>query len=670
MTDFISRSKPYSTPNLLSKLLTLIFLLECFATGFSQQHDTRAVLNIDGGIKELSVSTNNQLWLTSARGQMYHSPGTMNNWSYEKEVAPDARSFIKPTLERITFFNADTAIMTGYIQSNAETRESSGYYLTCNGGKSWELKDFGKDEWIYDVFVDPTGKAWMGGSDGNILYSKDFGQSWKTRRSPFNSSTRMNSIYMVNANVGIAGALENKLYSTKNNWSSSKKIDTPFDQGMYQKSGTGYTDHRIHKVRSWKNHWVVKQLNHIYYTSKDKIEWKAFDQELHDFDVDPETGELFALTHKGYFVRIASNGTFYQLHNSPKKFLSKDFKVRKGKIFGLDMSNGVFELSENSFSHSIPYTVAHKIRKPMVVKEGADSFYGVSDRHLYRSDDAEKGWHRIAFLDRPVLDFFFESDTGLVLWNSQGENHYFDLNCQQLSPYRHKEPFKEFLQHPIEVFEITSGSAGCYHRLENRVRYSPFEDKQLITMNVQEIEGGEEDSKSWRNVIESEALLTILQSISASPYAFPQIQEFNITEEEKQSFRELITQRKEQIKDQDSPEIALLDTAIVDRIDSLSSSDLKQLLHQNEGIAMNLSAWFKMAIVNSNGDRLEFTNEQFQFSPWHLPWQVELNGKHFYCYNLGLSQFIKTCIPPSFEGASAFDNSSLFEEVLYLRPGL
>ena len=54
--------------------------------------------------------------------------------------------------------------------------------VTSDGGKNWETRSISYYHWE-SVHMNPSGKAWAVGGDGNILYSTDWGNSWTTQES-------------------------------------------------------------------------------------------------------------------------------------------------------------------------------------------------------------------------------------------------------------------------------------------------------------------------------------------------------------------------------------------------------------------------------------------------------------------------------------------------------
>ena len=213
------------------------------------QKDLNSELEISGSIRGFAVSPSEKLWLVSAAGEAVRCDHLGDNWHYVRpfcEMKKDY-SLFDNNLDNVTFFNEDTALITGYISQTKEAlSKKNGYYRTTDGGKTWSSMDFGGSSWIYDIFVDPHGHAWMGGSSEDMYYSEDYGVTWKTIPRPFGKN-RIMSIYMEDGTNGITAS--NHLYVTQDNWRSSQTIPSPSDQKKYTNDPKDYRlDNRLNKI--------------------------------------------------------------------------------------------------------------------------------------------------------------------------------------------------------------------------------------------------------------------------------------------------------------------------------------------------------------------------------------------------------------------------------------
>jgi hypothetical protein len=195
------------------KNIFLLIILFLATTVFGQTKDRRAELEVTGRVEEISVSPDGKIWLTTAVGKTYYCDDIDSNWHYGKPIyfSKDMFYNFAPTLERISFFNKDTAIITGYISFDEDGLEKNGYYYTKDAGATWELRNYGGDSWIYSIYTDKSGNAWMGGLYEELYYSNDFGITWKTKKLPYKLSDRTYGIFMCDSQNGIASSDANEI---------------------------------------------------------------------------------------------------------------------------------------------------------------------------------------------------------------------------------------------------------------------------------------------------------------------------------------------------------------------------------------------------------------------------------------------------------------------------
>lgn len=649
---------------------TFCFLTLLLAsTAFGQVRDRRAELDIQGRVNEISVSPDEKIWLTSATGKTYYTNNIDSNWHYGQplfENDPNGYNWNEPHLDRITYFNTDTAIMTGYIAFNQKTYRKNGYYLTKDAGKTWEARDYGGDAWIYCAVADKNGNAWMGGSSGEIFFSDDFGRDWKKLNSPYNSSTRVHSIFMSTSTYGISGALANAIYLTNNNWKSCTKIETPFDQQKYVYDAPGYTDHRIENIIIWGKYFVVEQDGRIFYTESGKIDWKTFPVKIHDFELDPDSQTLLAVTDSLTIVSFTSPTEFESYINQKLSFLPIDLQIVNHSLFVLSGGYNVCKVNKSGVIRSIPVTTDKPIAEPQIVKHGMRLKWGANGHHVYLADDST-GWYRENVLDFSIVDMMLVSDSVAIFWNGYG-NYLYSLKDHTAKKYIPELPLKSFLASPIKTFSISSGSHGCFHSTSNGVNYirakdSTFEAASYVDNNFQG-----QGSTTFKNNVSADALYNALVAINSKPSAIPSLKDFQITKDDKKKYLSLVDKRLED-KDPDY----LNGKKKIDKtfyysvpamLDTLNDSIVAAILKQREGVWSTTSNWFYIRVINENHDTLNISRNYYVSSlPWNLPWEFEYNGLHFDCYSIEFSRFINTCLPENFIDKDVFDNSLLIMEI-------
>lgn len=633
-------------------------------TAFGQTKDRRAVLDIQGRVKEISVSQDEKIWLVTAIGNTYYTNNIDSNWHYGNPIfEKDENNFSylnSPNLDRISFFNKDTAIMTGYISGNEKSRKS-GYYFTKDAGNTWQLLDFGSDSWIYDVFVDKKGNAWIGGSSGEIFFSDDYGLHWKKLNSPYNSSSRMHSIFMTDQTNGISGALHNDIYITSNNWKSSKKVTTPLDQKKYN-SDRG--DDRIEKIILWNNFIVVNQNGHIYYTQNDKIDWQPFPVKIYDFELDKEANLLFAITDSLKVISLSSPTSFEFITDQRLSSFPLDLKVVNHSLFIVSTKYDVYKVDKNGLTYAIPYTTDKKIEEPRIVKKGKKLIWGVNGNQIYLAEDNKRDWYRENALEFNIVDFMLLNDSVAVLWDGIKDNYLYSLKDHTPQKYFPEFPLQTFLLSPVKSFSINSGTQGCFHHENHEVHYEKTKDSFFTTKSCSV---GKQTS-SFKNKVNENILTTILLSINSNPSVIPLLKDFKITEKDKQNYLTLIEERLKN-KDYDFSSWKKKYNkdfyySVPSMLDTLDNSVIQNILNQVESGWSTTSNWFRIQIVNENKDTLTISRDYYMNTlPWNLPWKFEYKGLHFNCYNIAFSQFINSCIPDNFMDKGVFNNSVLIMEI-------
>ncbi len=654
-----------------NKMKNCIYILTLLLTTtvLGQTKDRRAELDISGRINQISVSPDEKIWLVTAIGNIYYTNNIDSNWHYAKPIfkSTDKLDIENPHLDRISYFNKDTAIMTGYISASTKEYKKNGYFLTKDAGNTWKLLDFGGDSWIYNVIVDKQGNAWMGGSSGEIFFSKDFGQHWEKLNSPYNSFSRMHCIFMLNSTTGISGALQNEIYTTSDNWKSNKKIKTPYDQKKYN-IPNGYTDNRIEKILIWNNYIVVNQNGHIYYSELNKIYWKPFPIKIFDFELDNDSKTLFAISDSLKIVSLTSPTEFHLVTDKQLPSYPIDIKVVNGSLFVISSGYEVYKVDKNGLTRSIPYTEDKKIEEPEILKQGTKLVWGTNGNQIYLADDNKRDWYREKALDFYIKDFRLLNDSIAILWDGFKNNYIYSLSDHKPKLYYPETPLKTFLTSPIKSFVINSGSQGCFHSYDDEVRYESVNDSILETTKTYSNKDQEIKSSNFNNKINSSTLTNVLNDINSNPSAIPTFKDFHITESDKKNYLTMVDnelknkgtdyfeKNKKINKDFYYSVPAMLDT--------LNNSIISTIYNQPEGWSSTTNNWFSIQIINQNNETLNIVRSYYvKTLPWNLPWKFEYNGQYFNCYNIELSRLIKACIDEDFTDKKVFSNSRLIMEV-------
>lgn len=630
--------------------------------------DTRAVLDISGRSNEISVAPDGRIWLVSAVGESYYTNSIDSGWHYGPNFRAEGESamFDNPNLERVSFFNKDTAIITGYISSVSGRYEKDGFLRTTDGGKTWELHRFGNPQWIDDAFVNPRGFAWMGGSGGEIVHSRDFGLSWRKlnslKKSGLNNSSRMAAIFMEDELNGIAAGSGNELFITTDNWSNYKSIATPLDQNKYKTSESNSgMDHRIDKVAVWNNQYVISQHNHVLWTRKDNIDWKPIPQGLRDFAVDGSDGLMYGIDQNSQVILIRPNGT---IETSTTKLEGRytDIKVSGGFLYVFDNVQA-HRIGLNSHSISALFTTDRPIDTPELIRERKGIQWGVTRNHLYLSAGKTGNWYREAILPFYVRDMQMLNDSSAILWD--GSNNYqYSLETHRLTDYVYKDPFGAFLQKPLLNIYIESSSTGCYHHRADIATYS-FSQSGKAELKTFQQDNNLPRTRPPEVLITRDQISQILKQVNADPDFMPTWSDFAVTELDLDEFKKSID-----VNDEDRIHLRSIYVPksylknFDNYLDIISNETIKGLLTRKEAYTSTTSNQMDVLFVNEAGDELSFHFQYYvQYKPAGLPWIVTYKNRKFSCYYPALTRLVQSCMPATFRGRSILSNAQLIREL-------
>ena len=636
--------------------------------------DYRAALNIVGRITEISVAPDERIWLTTYMGGIYYTNSIDSNWHYGRldpsaeDDKEDYLSLKKPNLNRISFFNADTAIMTGFMHFFDDWKSPyDGYYRTTDGGRTWELRSFGGEGRIYEACVNSRGDAWIGTAGKKIHYSDDFGEHFKALKIPFKKSDRIYALYMADAFRGIVGSEANEILITEDNWHTARNIPTPLDQKKVEASERE-DQPRVDKVLIWGPYLIAKQCGKSFYTlTTNKIDWQPFPVQIIDLSLDKGCNLLCAIDDSLRVLWFASPTEYGSPLNERLPAYPIDIKAVNGSLYMILANKMVGRANHEGLTCHIPYTTDHPIEEPWLKESGEHLIWGEEDGQLYIADKKDSCWYREAVLDFPTCGIKLLSDSVAILWDGL-RNHLYSLQNHTVKDYSYREPLRDFLAAPIKKFTISSGSRGCFHYNGNQIEFNA-EDNSLFNAAVMSKVGGYQDrTDSLVDItVNGAQLVRLLEHINANPDETLEIQDFKVTEVDKKHYMERLQKRLDmgwydfnKIQNKDK---GLYDSVPV-MLDGIDKATLYDILNMGEGFTSTTSNWFEVEFVNQNNDTCRIRSSYYEDGdPWFLPWRFEYNDQHFNCYSIALSHFINNCLTADFYGREAFDNAVLLMKI-------
>lgn len=395
--------------------------------------DARVELELEGRIERLSVAPDGRVWLASYMGNTYTADRIDGDWRYGPIQNRDTTGLdLGPPLEAVSFFTPDTAFIWGHIVGGEQFDEGS-VYRTTDGGATWDTVPAGNTGWIQDAFVLPSGEAWMGGSSGNVLYSLDYGATWRERAKLFDQHVM--GLYFDGAGNGVAGSLGNALKLTRDGGTTWRALPTPQDQRRYARPhGSGEKD-RIERVALFGGFVLAAQGGDVFGTRAERTDWKPLPGGPHPlFAVDRERGRVVAVTRAGRVEWFDSTLRPVRAAPGVLRAPAQDLVARGGQAYVLDVHSALYQSDGRSWTRSFPLTSAHPLRRLSHVREHAGRLWGVSRHHIYTSEDEGRGWTRRGDTGFPIRDFAIRDSTRILLWDGHGSNAEFDLRSGVLAP--------------------------------------------------------------------------------------------------------------------------------------------------------------------------------------------------------------------------------------------
>lgn len=639
-------------------VIQLTLLLFSTITLDGQNHQPIGALDVKGFVPELSISPDGSIWLTTEAEHTYYTKHFDSLWRTGSLQPPFPANQDIVDFARIDFFNQDTAILTGLMWDTTNPDKDSGAcFITQNGGQSWHFKSFGAHSYIYDVETHVNGNVWMGGSEGIIFYSEDYGQHWENRAAPFDHEERVLSIAMDNEQIGFAGARENLLVQTSNNWDTFTRVPTPFDQ-LPHETFSQTLGQRIEYIDFWQDYLVVCQGGKAFYSKKDKISWFPFSVNLLGLYVESPSNKLYGVTQSRFVVEFTTPSQFTLLNSDPLPVFPIDIQAVNEVLYALDAYGQVFRVTKTGIAKANLYT--HHLPKPYPEKRinNGRTLLGIRNHTIYLEDLPSRKWVKKAVVDFEIKDICLRQDSVAVLWNGQ-ENFGYSLRSNKIEPFSVRQPLNDFLEHPVKTLRIQTGTYSCYGMWGERMYYKQNgPGKMTVSYKPDSLENRYPE-------VDNALLCNVLVKVNDSPEALPKIEDFEITPAEKEEFLELISNRRhgqclEGFNWATESEIQNHYYSLPKQVDSFSSELLRPTLKSALCPIGMPATWLWMHIVNENQDTVfvEMSEE-----PLGLPWHFEYKDQHILCYDPSFSRFVLSCLPKHSEARSLLSNAWLMMKV-------
>lgn len=625
----------------MKKLILILLLISDLS--FANDKSRYAELNIKNEITDLTISPTEELYIFTGNDEFFKTKSFNSFWEKNKTSFYNSDKNEENKLCNIHFFNKDTAIITGRINDLSTSRKSI-LYLTTDGGINWKKIFINENFWIYDVFVNKSGEAWLCGSSGNIYYSNNYGRNWVKKNTPFNRQLKINNFFMFK-NTGIAGTFENSIFVTLDNWETYKKIETPLDQNHTLKRNNFFKNENIEKVIFWDKYIVVSQNYNVFYTDTSTINWKRFETDLKDFAYDEDNNILYGITVDSKVLKINSINEYKYLTNIQNNKYIIESKAQNKSIYILNNNKQLYKIKDTLVEIDYLLTKDYKIPTPHRIKYGKNLIFGINGNNIYLADDVLLDWYRIDILDKKFADINIINDSTLILWDGDESNYIYSLKDKSIENYYYIKPIDKFLQNSIKECNMNSGSFCGFGEGHSDIKY----DNLYNSLNNSDSENIL-NSKDNTLKLSVEKVTKILNLINENPYKLPTKSEFQFNNYDFEQYHFLldtINLNENSINTKYFKNIKFYRN-FKNIFDTLSEKNFKDIIQKETSFLYDGVKYFQFNFINSKNDTLLVELNCYDYFPMLLPMRITYKDIHFLSYNSELLNYIKDYIPDNF----------------------
>ncbi|MBQ2489825.1 MAG: hypothetical protein II525_08475, partial [Bacteroidales bacterium] len=601
-------------------LLSLLFSVSAVPAQTQQQRDRRADLNIRG-YTNLCVSATGQLWMSTSTGMAYTADDIHSTW---RTVMGDANKDISGrSFECMAAWGNQTAVAAGFLQG----RPSQDFvFRTTDGGKHWDTVVIDPNlDWVHACCFFPDGRVWLGSasgrSNGVLAYSADSGRTFKVLRTKFKGETGIHTLHMVNADSGYVGNYTNSIFSTSDNWHTIHRVITPMEQLHLVK----HDDDKlwIVKIRQWKKELIVRQivrgrLSETFHTPLNgNIQWQPSPITLFDYEVDPVTDALWAVSDSGQLVRLTDWEHI------------QHYGIQVGRIVGVVDGKAyckgdycVLRVSPDGKTDTCGfYTTEHPIvpeRWYWDTLSHGSRLWACDRKSVYLKDSI--GWYRVAQISYGSIRPHPESADRVIVYS---DGHHYSVDTSgHVEPYLYQQPLGDFVKAGLREVEIVTFASGCFHYSGDTVRYDSRDGVLHESYN-----NVEKDNSLHRTLSVNE-FENALQKLGERYNIFPTPQDFG-----------------------------LQDTTV----------DIHAVYDEDVQFWSTSQLGYNLKFVNYAGDTLRIYSSVSDGSnfdgsirfPWLLPMHVTSDKVYFVTYQPCLWQILKELMPDSMLLHDQLDNITL-----------
>ena len=620
---------------------TVIFLLTIFFiqnVAFAQSEDL-ARLPVRGPVTELGVSPTGEIWMASKGGNVYYTEQFGELWHIGPFGSLDPMVYIPgETYERINFLSDDILIISGYIQENGK---QDFIYRSEDGGQTWNKVVFGKSSWIDAAHFTMNGKGWMSGNSQLIYYTEDFGRTWIERdKVEPTGNLRFSTIHFApDQSIGLFGSFWNKVYRTDDNCLTWERIETPLQQGKYDRISTAERPD-IRKIRILGDHYLINQQGRIYYTKSDDIDWIPL-PDIIDFEVSDSLGYLID-SQLGVQLIDANFSKIWKSENQ----LSAPPKALKviGPMLYSYSGEEIFRISPDSFERSQLLTDEIPIPEPYMTLDYNGEKYGFdgTDILTYKRNR----WIRMMESPFPIGNAAVFQGRLIISDYSLTTRLEINTDLNQLQEY--DLPENIFESHwKVKRLTIGLGSMGCFH----------YDDQSRIY----ELRGGvlrlKESDDLLNNMprqLELETINEIISIANTSRLDELTLADLELTSSDYSDYVSFVSEKEEQIQKDGMVRVDFGDPycfpgertdfnfykQIVDSLSSMDNNIIGQVFSNGYGNRSTTRIWHQLIFDFQGGGQLIIYNSDDIPNYLYTPWLIDFNGLIYKTNSLELGRAI------------------------------
>ena len=395
--------------------------------------DLRPELVVQGRVNEISISPAGDLWFGSVLGRAYRSDDGGRTWAEasvpsRKEDPPT--TWISDHLDRVTFFDARRAMVSGYIGEKQRN-----IFLTEDGGATWKAVTLPVNGfWVYDAQATADGHAWLVGSNGVVLRSDDFGRTWRALARPFKEdSERTHRVWFHTPLAGVVASLDGWIAVTRDggaSWSA-------FEAQGHDKVVSGCKDERdrrVNEVYADANRVIIEQCGGVYAAPLNAPRsWSritANGSPVLRFGADHN--RVIGVTEKTEVVEISPDES--RVVGKRLERLPVHISVSGNRIAMIDATKKVsaYDGQKWLISRMFGKGVATSWPVEMLDRGAHDVLWGISEYFLYRSTDGAKSWDRITELPVAMVRIHLQRNGDVLLFDGHGWSGRWEVSASRL----------------------------------------------------------------------------------------------------------------------------------------------------------------------------------------------------------------------------------------------